>query len=170
MNREANTYKVVFPVGVTCAATLVQVVLHGRQGSWYPLSGIIHQPQLADPAFGYRLLLPMVARMLEYLVARATDHNAFIAIQILVITVILSLWCVDSPLSSRLQPSTGLSTGNRFVGADHELLDLLRSGDRGFLVGYTGNNRSDRLVEEEGSRWMATTRRSESAGQPVVTL
>jgi hypothetical protein len=91
LNPEANTYKVVAPVGVACVATLVQVVLHGREGPWYPLSTIIHQPQLADPAFGYRLLLPMVARTLEYLVPRATDHNAFIAVQILVITVMIYL-------------------------------------------------------------------------------
>jgi hypothetical protein len=78
-------------VGVACAAVLMQVVLHGREGSWYPLSTIIHRPQLADPAFGYRLLLPSLARAFEVLIPRATDHNAFIATQILVIAVMIYL-------------------------------------------------------------------------------
>jgi hypothetical protein len=91
LKSEANTYKVAVPVGVACAATLVQAVLHGREGSWYPLSTIIHQPQLADPAFGYRLLLPSLARAIEFLVPRATDHNAFIATQILVIAIMIYL-------------------------------------------------------------------------------
>jgi hypothetical protein len=91
LNSEAKSLRVAGLVGVACAAVLVQVVLHGREGSWYPLSTIIHRPQLADPAFGYRLLLPALARALEVLVPRATDHNAFIATQILVIAVMIYL-------------------------------------------------------------------------------
>lgn len=91
MSPEGKAKRVAGLVGAACAATLVQVVLHGREGPWYPLSTIIHQPQLADPAFGYRLLLPMLARALEFLVPRATDHNAFIATQILVIAALVYL-------------------------------------------------------------------------------
>jgi hypothetical protein len=91
LNPEDNTYKVAVPVGVACAASLVQAVLHGREGSWYVLSTMIHRPQLADPAFGYRLLLPSLARAIEFFLPRATDHNAFIATQILVIAVMIYL-------------------------------------------------------------------------------
>jgi hypothetical protein len=91
LNSEVNTYKVAIPVGVACAATLVLAVLRGREGSWYLLSTMIHHPQLADPAFGYRLLLPSLARAIEFFFPWATDHNAFIATQILTIGVMIYL-------------------------------------------------------------------------------
>lgn len=72
-------------VGVPCAASLFLALLHGYEGSWYPLSTIIHQPQLANAAFGYRLLFPAMARFVEFVYPNATDHNAFVAVQGLVI-------------------------------------------------------------------------------------
>jgi hypothetical protein len=91
LKSDDKNYTVAWLVSIACAATLVQAVLHGREGAWYPLSTIIHQPQLADPAFGYRLLLPTLARVLEFFVPRATDHNAFLATQILAIAVLIYL-------------------------------------------------------------------------------
>ena len=52
---------------------------------------MIHHPQRADPAFGDRLLLPFAGTSHEFFFPRATDHDAFIATQILPIGVMIYL-------------------------------------------------------------------------------
>ena len=52
---------------------------------------MIHHPQRADPAFGYRRLLPLAGTRHGVLFPRATDHDAFIATQILPIGVMIYL-------------------------------------------------------------------------------
>lgn len=78
-------------VGVPCVATLFLVLLHGYEGWWYPLATIIHHPETANPAFGYRQLLPMLARAFEHIVPAASDHNAFVATQLVAIVATVFL-------------------------------------------------------------------------------
>lgn len=75
-----------------CSITVLIALEHGYEGSWYRLSAIMHHPEAANPAFGYRLLFPYIAAELQHLVPGLTDHNSFIAVQALIIgaTVYLS--------------------------------------------------------------------------------
>lgn len=77
---------------IGCAATMLVAVEHGYEGWFYPLSTIMHQPERANAAFGYRLLLPSLATKLQEMRHSLTDHNAFIVTQLLAIlaTVLLS--------------------------------------------------------------------------------
>lgn len=79
-------------VGLGSAATILMAIVRGYEGSWYRLSTIMHHPEAANPAFGYRLLFPYIAAHLQRLVPSLTDHNCFIAVQVLIIasTVYLS--------------------------------------------------------------------------------
>src|SRR5262249_45165343 len=70
---------------IGCAATMLIALEQGHEGSFYELSTIMHQPAMANAAFGYRLLLPSLAVGLEGVRRSLTDHNAFIATQILAI-------------------------------------------------------------------------------------
>jgi hypothetical protein len=76
---------------VGCAATMLVALEHGREGSFYELNTIMHRPATANAAFGYRILLPSVAVQLEGVQHSLTDHNAFIATQILAIVAALVL-------------------------------------------------------------------------------
>lgn len=79
-------------VALGSAAAILIALERGYEGSWYPLGTIMHHPADANPAFGYRLLFPVIASLLQRLVPSFTDHNCFIAIQsvIIAITVYLS--------------------------------------------------------------------------------
>jgi len=79
-------------IGFASAAAILVALEHGYEGSWYKLTTIIHHPASANPAFGYRLLFPIMAAQLQRLVPSFTDHNCFIAVQSLIIaaTVYLS--------------------------------------------------------------------------------
>jgi hypothetical protein len=68
-------------VGFACGASVLIALESGYEGAWYKLSTIVHAPQSAAPAFGYRILLPFLAAQLERLRPTLTDHNAFIAVQ-----------------------------------------------------------------------------------------
>lgn len=83
-----STRQATLLVGLACALTLLVVLLHGREGFWYALAVMIHRPQMADSAFGYRLLFPMLARFMEFVVPRIGDHAAFVAEQTVIIAVI----------------------------------------------------------------------------------
>jgi hypothetical protein len=64
----------------------------GYEGSWYPLGTIMHHPEAASAAFGYRLLFPFIAVQLQRLRPSLSDHNSFVAVQTAIIaaTVYLS--------------------------------------------------------------------------------
>jgi hypothetical protein len=70
---------------VGCAATMLIGLEHGHEGSFYPLNTIMHEPWNANAAFGYRLLLPWLAVALQKVIHSLTDHNAFIATQVIAI-------------------------------------------------------------------------------------
>lgn len=74
-----------------CSAAILVAVERGHEGSFYPLSTIMHRPGTANAAFGYRLLLPALAVQLERIKHSLTDHNAFIATQIVAIVVAVVL-------------------------------------------------------------------------------
>lgn len=78
-------------VAVPCVATLFLVLLRGYEGWWYQLTTIMHHPGAANPAFGYRLLLPMLARAFQHIVPTASDHNAFVATQLVAIVATVFL-------------------------------------------------------------------------------
>ena len=76
---------------VGCAATLLVALEHGQERSFYQISTIMHRPATANAAFGYRLLLPWLAVKLQGIGHSLTDHNAFIATQILAIVAAVAL-------------------------------------------------------------------------------
>jgi len=78
-------------VWLVCSATVLIALERGYEGEWYKLSTMIHHPETANPAFGYRLLFPFLAAKLEWLVPSLTDHNSFIATQIVAIAVTIYL-------------------------------------------------------------------------------
>ena len=67
-------------------------MLRISEREFYPLATIIHHPEAANPAFGYRLLFPLCARLVEHLRPSLTDHNAFVVVQTIVIA--LTVWLV----------------------------------------------------------------------------
>jgi hypothetical protein len=78
-------------VGLSSAATILIALERGYEGSWYRLSTIMHRPEAANPAFGYRLLFPFLAVQVQKLAPSLTDHNCFIAIQAIIIAVTVYL-------------------------------------------------------------------------------
>jgi hypothetical protein len=78
-------------VGLACAAAVLIALERGYEGSWYKLSTMIHRPESAPPAFGYRLLFPFLAGQLQKLAPSLTDHNCFIAVQSVVIAITVYL-------------------------------------------------------------------------------
>jgi hypothetical protein len=63
----------------------------GYEGSWYQLSTIMHHPEAASAAFGYRLLFPFVAVQLQRLMPSLSDHNSFVAVQVCIIALTVYL-------------------------------------------------------------------------------
>jgi hypothetical protein len=78
-------------VGFVCGATILIALEHGYEGSWYLLSTMMHRLQVAPPAFGYRILFPLLADQLQSVVPSLTDHNCFIAVQMAIIAVTVYL-------------------------------------------------------------------------------
>lgn len=76
---------------IGCGASMLVALERGFEGGFYPLSTIMHTPWRANAAFGYRLLLPSVAVKLQQLFPRLTDHNCFIATQVLAIAAAIYL-------------------------------------------------------------------------------
>lgn len=72
-------------VWIGCCVAILMAVESGYQGWWYHLDTIIHHPEAAQPPFGYRPLFPLLAGGLQSVFHKMTDHNAFIATQILCI-------------------------------------------------------------------------------------
>jgi hypothetical protein len=71
---------------------ILMAIERGHEGAWYPLSTIIHHPETApESPFAYRPLLPTLAAALQRIFHSLTDHNAFIATQILAIAVTVYL-------------------------------------------------------------------------------
>lgn len=68
---------------VGSSITILMALKRGYEGSWYPLSTIIHHPEAAEPPFGYRPLLPLLAAWLQHVFHSMSDHNVFIATQTL---------------------------------------------------------------------------------------
>lgn len=89
--RIASMSLVPWLIGLACAATILIALERGYEGSFYRLSTIIHHPESANAAFGYRLLFPTLAAQLQKLAPSLTDHNCFIAVQSLVIAITVYL-------------------------------------------------------------------------------
>lgn len=79
----ARPFWVTFSTGFACASAILWVLEHGWEADFYKLSTIMHHPGTAEAAFGYRLLLPSLALLLQRLHPSLTDHNCFIATQVL---------------------------------------------------------------------------------------
>lgn len=65
--------------------TILVALERGYEGAWYPLGTIMHHPEMANPAFGYRLLFPFIAVALQRLHSSLSDHNSFVAVQTAII-------------------------------------------------------------------------------------
>jgi hypothetical protein len=78
-------------MGLASAMTMLMALERGYEGTWYRLSTIMHNPQAANPAFGYRLLFPLFAAKLQVLAPSLTDHNCFVAVQCVIIAVTVYL-------------------------------------------------------------------------------
>ncbi len=68
-----------------CCVAVLMAVERGYQGAWYQLATIIHRPEAAQAPFGYRPLFPLLANGLQTVFPKMTDHNAFIATQVICI-------------------------------------------------------------------------------------
>src|SRR5579862_6103420 len=74
-----------------CAATMLLAVEHGYEGTFYTLDTILHHPSAANPPFGYRLLLPWLGLLFQSIRPAMSEHNVFIATQIVAIVAALAL-------------------------------------------------------------------------------
>lgn len=78
-------------IWLACTASITIAVQASHEGWWYPLGTIMHHPERANAAFGYRLLFPLIAVFLQKIVPHLTDHNAFVAVQALNAGISISL-------------------------------------------------------------------------------
>jgi len=78
-------------ISFACVATILTALEHGYEGPWYKLHTIMHEPNESPPAFGYRLLFPLVARELQHVAPSLTDRNCFFAVQTVIIAVTVYL-------------------------------------------------------------------------------
>ncbi len=81
-----------FCMALASVGAILWSLEHAWEADFYPLGTIMHHPGTAEAAFGYRLLLPGFADLVQRLVPHLSDHNGYIASQILAIicTVVLS--------------------------------------------------------------------------------
>jgi hypothetical protein len=99
-------------VGVGCVAVILIAVERGYEGAFYPIGMMMHQPSKMNAAFGYRILLPFLAAQLQKLVPSLTDHNCFIATQIVAIVSVVML---SGGWASLFMPKLGRIFGYAFV-------------------------------------------------------
>lgn len=78
-------------VWLGCCIALLTALESGYEGAWYQLNTIIHHPEAAQPPFGYRPLFPLLASALQWFFHAMSDHNAFIATQVICIAATVYL-------------------------------------------------------------------------------
>ncbi|MFP5237674.1 MAG: hypothetical protein ACLGSD_17400 [Acidobacteriota bacterium] len=80
-----------FWMALASSGAILWSLEHGWEAEFSPIGTLMHHPGTAEAAFGYRLLLPSLADLVQKLSPHLTDHNAYIATQILAIvcTVVL---------------------------------------------------------------------------------
>lgn len=79
-------------MAVASGGAILWSLEHGWEAEFSPLGTLMHHPGTAEAAFGYRLLLPGLADLVQRFVPHLSDHNCYIATQLfaIVCTVVLS--------------------------------------------------------------------------------
>lgn len=90
-NLQARWFWMRFITGFAAASGILWALEHGWEADFYRFDTIMHHAGTAEAAFGYRLLLPSLAVLIQRMHPALTDHNCFIITQVLAIAVAVYL-------------------------------------------------------------------------------